>query len=201
MIMPRVDSLGITFLGEGDYKMKKTVLFVLLTVMAVCLCACGKKAAGKGSSGNSGETAVHPNALENVTESNYVNVVKDVFGIELKQENGWTVSEVLSPNKVNNLRLTYKTPADFDSNAWNAWFENLVSSALSADKDGIYALEINPDTGSVSKGGKYADANVFVEEEHLSFSYSFDGNSIQLIPVFYNDNKGGEITLSFTKTE
>ena len=201
MIMPRVESLGITFLGEGDYKMKKTELFVLLTVMAVCLCACGKKAAGKGSSGNSGETAVHPNALENVTESNYVNVVKDVFGIELKQENGWTVSEVLSPNKVNNLRLTYKTPADFDSNAWNAWFENLVSSVLSADKDGIYALEINPDTGSVSKGGKYADAKVFVEEEHLSFSYSFDGNSIQLIPVFYNDNKGGEITLSFTKTE
>ena len=201
MIMPRVESLGITFLGEGDYKMKKTVLFVLLTVMAVCLCACGKKAAGKGSSGNSGETAVHPNALENVTESNYVNVVKDVFGIELKQENGWTVSEVLSPNKVNNLRLTYKTPADFDSNAWNAWFENLVSSALSADKDGIYALEINPDTGSVSKGGKYTDAKIFVEEEHLSFSYSFDGNSIQLIPVFYTDNKGGEITLSFTKTE
>ena len=201
MIMPRVESLGITFLGEGDYKMKKTVLFVLLTVMAVCLCACGKKAAGKGSLGNSGETAVHPNALENVTESNYVNVVKDVFGIELKQENGWTVSEVLSPNKVNNLRLTYKTPSDFDSNAWNAWFENLVSSALSADKDGIYALEINPDTGSVSKGGKYTDAKVFVEEEHLSFSYSFDGNSIQLIPVFYNDNKGGEITLSFTKTE
>lgn len=201
MIMPRVESLGITFLGEGEYKMKKTILFVLLTVMAVCLCACGKKAAGKGSSGNSGETAVHPNALENVTESNYVNVVKDVFGIELKQENGWTVSEVLSPNKVNNLRLTYKTPADFDSNAWNAWFENLVSSALSADKDGIYALEINPDTGAVSKGGKYTDAKVFVEEEHLSFSYSFDGNSIQLIPVFYNDNKGGEITLSFTKTE
>ena len=189
------------FLGEGDYKMKKTLLFVLLTAMAVCLCACGKKAAGKGSSGNSKETAAHPNALENVTESNYVNVVKDVFGIELKQENGWTVFEVLSPNKVNNLRLTYKTPADFDSNAWNAWFENLVSSALSADKDGIYALEINPDTGAVSKGGKYEDAKVFVEEEHLSFSYSFDGNSIQLIPVFYTDNKGGEITLSFTKTE
>ena len=189
------------FLGEGDYKMKKTVLVVLLTAMAVCLCACGKKAVGKGSSGNSKETAAHPNALENVTESNYVNVVKEVFGIELKQENGWTVSEVLSPNKVNNLRLTYKTPADFDSNAWNAWFENLVSSALSADKDGIYALEINPDTGAVSKGGKYADAKKFVEEEHLSFSYSFDGNSIQLIPVFYTDNKGGEITLSFTKTE
>ena len=185
--------------------MKKTVLFVLLTVMAVCLCACGKKEAGensgKGSSGGSKETAAHPNVLENVTESNCVNVVKDVFGIELKQEDGWTVSEVISPNKVNNLRLTYKTPADFDSNAWNAWFENLVSSALSADKDGIYALEINPDTGSVSKGGKYADAKVFVEEEHLSFSYSFDGNSIQLIPVFYTDNKGGEITLSFTITE
>lgn len=193
------------FLGEGDYMMKKTVLFVFLTAMAVCLCACGKKAEGentvKGSSGGSKETAAHPNVLENVTESNYVNVVKDVFGIELKQENGWTVSEVLSPNKVNNLRLTYKTPADFDSNAWNAWFENLVSSALSADKDGIYALEINPDTGAVSKGGKYTDAKVFVEEEHLSFSYSFDGKSIQLIPVFYNDNKGGEITLSFTKTE
>ncbi len=185
--------------------MKKTVLFVLLTVMAVILCACGKKAAGensgKGSSGGSKEKAAHPNVLENVTESNCVNVVKDVFGIELKQEDGWSVSEVLSPDRVNNLRLTYKTPADFDSNAWNAWFENLVSSALVADTDGIYALIINPDTGAVSKGGKYTDAKRFVEEENLSFSYSFDGNSIQLIPVFFTDNKGGEITLSFTITE
>ncbi|MDR1927464.1 MAG: hypothetical protein LBQ33_02350 [Oscillospiraceae bacterium] len=102
--------------------MKKTIALALALVLALSLLtACGSSDSTGATGGNSGtpETSQGGNdttpsnsggtAVKDITADNWVMVVKDNYGLDLTMPNGWEVSEAYSPNKVDNVKVLYKT--------------------------------------------------------------------------------------------
>ena len=183
--------------------MKKKILFGLLTlVMCFTLVGCGSsenKSNKESNSGNSNTEDIHGSddkgaGLDNVTESNYAKVMKENFGIEPIYGEGWTIKEVKSPNKVNNLRVNYKTPKDIDEDEWT---KKYFDATAAVSTDGIYGVEMDFNTGALSKGPKLADYDSYKAGGYTGWYYYINGRQIQINPSIY----AGDALITFTFTE
>ncbi len=178
--------------------MKKKVLFELLVlIMCLTLVGCGsseKKSNKETNSGNIQGSDEKGANLDNVTEGNYAKVMKDNYGIEPIYGNGWTILEVKSPNKVNNLRVNYKTPKDIDSNEWT---KKYFDATLAISTDGIYGVEMDFNTGALSKGPKLSDFDSYISGGYTGWYYYWNNRQIQINPSIY----AGDALITFTFTE
>ena len=165
----------------------RKVLLLILTVF-VCMSMIGCKGNPKSKIDNHGLKSniqgsdKAGDGLNNVTEKNYAKVLKDNFGIEPIIGDGWKIKEVGSPNKVNNLRIQYTTPIDIDAHAET---KKYFDAMLAISTDGIYAVDLNWDTGALTKGDKYTDYEKFKNDYKSMWSYTYNGRNIQASVSIY----------------
>jgi len=178
--------------------MKKKVLFELLVlIMCFTLVGCGSsenKTNKETNSDNIQGSDEKGASLDNVTESNYAKVMKENYGIEPIYGDGWTILEVKSPNKVNNLRVNYKTPKDIDVNEWT---KKYFDETLAISTDGIYGVTLDFNTGALSKGPKLSDFDSYTSGGYTGWYYYWNNKQIQLNPSIL----AGDALITFTFTE
>lgn len=131
-----------------------------------------------------GYTGTEGASLKNVSNSNYADVAKSLFGIDVSTKSGWELKEAKSPNGVNNLIVSFKAPTDTDGKEIiKAYFDDCIK----ASGGSIYTQEINWDTMAVSKGETYTDFDAFFKAEGTSIGslntamwlYEYSGKSVQ----------------------
>ena len=173
--------------------MKKYLVGLLAIVLCFTLVGCGDKKESNTNtdSGNTQSCEITGTGLDNVTESNYGEVMKKTFGIDPIYGEGWTIKEVKSPNKVNNLRVNYKTPSDIDTAEWQKkYFDATV--AVSED-GGVYGMIMDMNTGSTSKGEKMTNYTEFEDGEYWGWYYTYGGREIQFTPSMF----AGDVLVTF----
>lgn len=190
--------------------MKKLLALLLATLMMLSFVACdnnGDEPANNDNSGvsQSGEMQGDNGSggavltLENLNDSNYTEVAKELFGLEIKPQDGWTLKQTSSPNKVNNLLIDFNIPDGVDGKKiMKAYFD-----ACAALPSGIWKQEINFETYAVSKGEQYSDFDAFfaAEGSHSdtltqgTWIYDFGGKSVS----FSYSCRLGMVELSFTR--
>ena len=183
--------------------MKKKILFgLLILVMCFTLVGCGssenKSNTGTNSGSNNSEN-IHGSdeqgaGLDNVTENNYAKIMKENYGIDPIYGDGWTIKEVKSPNKVNNLRVNYKTPKDIDTKEWT---KKYFDATLAISTDGIYGVEMDYNTGALSKGAQLSNYDSYESGGYTGWYYYWNGRQIQINPSIY----AGDALITFTFTE
>lgn len=170
--------------------MKKYLVGFLAIVLCFTLVGCGDKKenntntnSGNGGSGTNQGGEITGTGLDNVTESNYGEVMKKTFGIDPIYGDGWTIKEVKSPNKVNNLKVNYKTPNDIDPKEWTKkYFDATV--AVSED-GGVYGMKLDMNTGAASKGEKITNYADYENGDYWGWYYTYDGREIQFTPSIF----------------
>ena len=90
-------------------------------------------------------------ALEKLDDKNYVSVIKQVFGVDVAPQAGWTVYSAKSPNKVNNADVIYTNEGEVDSQAISKAF---CEQILAVTEDGMYTTDMDYNTFKISKGTK-----------------------------------------------
>ena len=177
--------------------MKKILVSLFVIALCFTLVGCGSKD-DKSNSDNGNKGSVQGSdkegdGLENVTESNYAKVMKENYGIDPIYGDGWKIKEVKSPNKVNNLRVNYSTPKDIDQDEWT---KKYFDATMNISSDGIYALEMNFDTGALYKGDKLTDYNQFRDGYYSGWYYYYNGREVQVNASIYP----GDALIIFTFT-
>lgn len=170
--------------------MKKYLVGLLAIVLCFTLVACGDKKESNTNteSGNGGSNTPQGNdntgvGLDNVTESNYGEVMKKFFGIDPIYGEGWTIKEVKSPNKVNNLRVNYKTPSDIDPKEWTKkYFDAMVAVS---ETGGVYGMILDMNTGATSKSELLTDYESYESGSYWGWYYTYDGREIQFNPSIF----------------
>ena len=175
--------------------MKKYLILILVLSFTLTGCFLNKK--NEVSTNTIEEPIKKPettkNSLENVTEDNYAQVMKEVFGIEPIYGEDWTIKEVRSPNKVNNFRVNYKTPYDINTDEWR---EKYFNATLAVSTDGINGIKMNMDTGALSKGEKVDSYAAYKAGDFNGWYYYFNGKQIQANISIY----AGDALIMFTIT-
>ena len=175
----------------------KILIGVLALVMCVTLVGCGDKkenntntySGNSGSGTNQGE--IKGTGLDNVTESNYGEIMKKTFGIDPIYGEEWTIKEVNSPNKVNNLRVNYKTPSDIDTAQWQKkYFDAMVAAS---EDGGVYGMILDMNTGAASKGAKMTNYTEYEDGEYWGWYYTYGGREIQFTPSMF----AGDVLVTF----
>ena len=170
---------------------KKLLMGLLAVVMCFALVGCGQEKTNNGGTNNTdgefqGDTN-GANALENVTESNYAKLAKSIFGIEIKEFDGWTLKEAVSPNKVNNLRLSYDAEnAEEAITVINYYFD----ACLSISTDGVYSYEYTENYSLVKKD-KYTDFNTYYDKEVTKIN-----EFASTIWIYDNNNKNIQFAIT-----
>ena len=187
---------------------------ILIGLMAFALCftftSCGNKTeekdavdaaekVGKALEKEFGDAGVRGSdqkgdGLDNVTEENYAKVMKANFGFEPIYGDGWTVKEVSSPNKVNNLRLNYKTPNDIVPDEWT---KKYFDAAMAVSTDGVRGMIMDMNTGKVSKSDKLANYESYKSGKYWGWYYEWNGREIQFNPSIFP----GDALVSFVFVE
>ncbi len=184
-------------------KILKIVLSMsLVFLFAFTLTGCDEKNSKNGGNTNGeyqGATEGAGDNLKNVTESNYVKVAKNVFGMDIDTHIGWTLVEAKSPNKVNNLTIDYTV-----SNGENGKeiIESYFNKALLISQDGVYSYGMNEDYTGMVKKDKYDTFASFAESKltdlmglyQTMWIYDYDGKTI-LFSINVDDDSSG---ISFT---
>ncbi|MBQ6818928.1 MAG: hypothetical protein IJP35_04895 [Clostridia bacterium] len=190
--------------------MKKLFALLLAMMMIFSLAACGENNTTdpdkdnpgtsqggemQGDNGSGGAALT----LENLNETNYSDIAKELFGLEIKPQDGWTLKDTSSPNKVNNLLIDFNVPDGTNGKeVLKTYFDACI-----ALPSGIWKEEIDWETYKVSKGDQFSDFDSFftAEGNHSdtltqgSWIYDFDGKSIQ----FSYSCRMGMVELSLTR--
>ncbi|MCQ2143063.1 MAG: hypothetical protein MJY56_03235 [Bacteroidales bacterium] len=114
-------------------------------------------------------------ALEKLDDKNYVSVIKQVFGVDVAPQSGWTVYSAKSPNKVNNADVIYSNEGEVDSESITRSF---VEQILSIAEDGVYATDTDFNTLKITKGKKietYEDYKSYACGENIYYVYGGKG--------------------------
>ena len=184
--------------------MKKLFALLLAVMMVFSLVACGSGKTPSGGSQSGGMQGDNGSdgaslTLENLTDKNYTDVAKKLFGLEIKPEEGQTLKDTSIPNKVNNLLINFNVPEGIDGKeVLKSYYDACV-----ALPSGIWKEEINWETYKVTKGEEFTDFVSFFEAEGYdggtmvsgNWIYEFEGKSIQ----FYYTYRMGMVELSFTR--
>lgn len=167
--------------------MKKIALLILCSIGVILMSSCGNsnendnqaaeevakkmdlpKDGTQGYSGNAGE------ALKNVTDGNYVTIAKDLFGLNVAPQDGWSLKSAKSPNKVNNLNIVYEM-ADADAaieTVAKAYFDQCLAVAA----DGVSSMKLDFNTGALNVGDKFADYDAYKAQSGGSHMWTYDYN-------------------------
>ena len=119
--------------------------------------------------------------LKDLNDDNWAAIFKNISGVEVVPAEGWTLKEAKSPNGVNNLNVVFLVPEDSDMDAVEADVKmDYLEKTLAVAEDGIYPVDMDWNTGTISRGDKYTDAAAFREAfpSAGNWFYDYDGNSI-----------------------
>lgn len=193
--------------------MKKIITLALALLMLVSLAACGtttntpdsgvnsetnsrtNSETNSGNSGNIQGSTEKGVGFDNVTESNFAQLLKENFGIDAIYGSDWTIKEVKSPNKTNNLRINWKTPSDINSDEWT---KKYFDACLEISTDGIYIVDMDMNSGALKKGEKLSDFNAYKSAGGFyGWYYYWNGRQIQANPSIL----AGDALVIFTFTE
>ena len=179
--------------------MKKYLVGLLAIVLCFTLVGCGDSKENNTNSGSNDKGTIQGDdskaaGLDNVTEDNYAKVMKEIFGIDPIYGDGWTIKEAKSPNKVNNLRVNYKTPKDIDKDEWT---KKYFDATLAISTDGIYGVVLDYNSGALSKGAQLTDYDSYKSGDYTGWYYYFNGKQVQINASIYP----GDALISFTFTK
>ena len=169
---------------------KKILTGILVVVMCFILVGCGKNENNGGASkDNTDQSEYQGNTeggkdLKGVSTSNYKDVAKTVFGLEIKDVTGWTIKDAKSPNGVNNLNIEYTVSNGEDAKSILEYYFNLCKSLST---DGIYSIGFNESYTAVVKKDKYEDFNTYFTTAgtqigdfyQVKWIYDNNGKSVQ----------------------
>ncbi len=179
---------------------RKFLVGLLAVILCLVLVGCGKEESSTKTNSNSGSKEniqgddKKGDGLDNVTDSNYAKVMKENFGIDPIYGEGWTIKEVKSPNKVNNLRVNYKTPSDIDKEEWT---KKYFDATLAISTDGINGVVMDYNTGALSKSDKLTSYDDYKNGSYTGWYYYYNDRQIQINPSIYPGD--ALITFTFTK--
>lgn len=169
--------------------MKKIALLILCSIGVIMMSSCGnsnenKQAEEVAKKMDLPKEGVHGSenagdGLQNVTDGNYVGIAKDLFGLNVAAQDGWTLKSAKSPNKVNNLNVVYEM-ADADAEietVAKAYFDQCLAVAA----DGVSSMKMDYNTGALNVGDKFADYASYRAQSDGShmWTYDYNGKSIQ----------------------
>ncbi len=151
----------------------------------------------KEADGGHGYTGSDGAALADVNADNYTQVALDVFGIEVSEADGWTLSSASSPNGVNNLTISAT-----NANDGKAIMQTYFDRCLKICPDGVFQQNIDWDTFVISKGTLFTSFDDYYASEAMEMEnfcngmwlYDFNGHGVQF-SYTYED---GRVDLSLT---
>lgn len=139
----------------------------------------------QGSGGEHGYTGKDGAALKSVDEKSFSAVVKEVYGLELSEADGWTVTKVESINGINDLGITAKLK---DADTAKAMMQLYFERCLSVGK--VFKENINWDTFKISRGERFESFDEFCAAEDIGESTASAFGSW----IYDNGDKGVQFT-------
>ena len=152
--------------------MKKILSAAFAAILCLMSASCGNNASKSGNKGTGSEaidelvkeieesskdggivgyTGDAGAALKKLDDKNYVSVIKQVFGVDVAPQAGWTVYSAKSPNKVNNADVIYTNEGEVNSESVSRPF---IEQILSITEDGVYVTKTDYNTLKITKGEK-----------------------------------------------
>lgn len=177
--------------------LKGLMTITMVLALTIALTGCGKdETDNKKNNNQSSNGEYHGNTegskdLKNVSNSNYKDVSKNVFGIKLKDTSGWVIKKAESLNGVNDLSLNYTVENGEDVKTILEYYYN---ECKSVSKDGIYEIEVNYDNYSVGKGTKFDNFESYYK------TITNIGTLYQGKWIYDNNGKGVQIAISINET-
>ena len=176
--------------------MKKLLAILLAAMMVFALAACGdnnttdpdKDNPGTSQSGNQGGTENQGGennnggelSLDNITDANYAEIVKTLFGIDVVPGDSWELKKAESTGTLaGGIGIVYQGSSTVDT---KEMMKKYYDATAAVSTDGIRLAKID---GSFSD--RIADFDTFYENETSArgakgdWSYEFDGNKIKFM--------------------
>ena len=176
--------------------MKKILAILLAAMMLLSLAACGdnnttdpdKDNPGTSQSGNQGGTENQGGennnggelSLDNITDANYAEIVKTLFGIDVVPGDSWELKKAESTGTLaGGIGIVYQGSSTVDT---KEMMKKYYDATAAVSTDGIRLAKID---GSFSD--QIADFDTFYENETSArgakgdWSYEFDGNKIKFM--------------------
>ena len=176
--------------------MKKILAILLAAMMLLSLAACGdnnttdpdKDNPGTSQSGNQGGTENQGGennnggelSLDNITDANYAEIVKTLFGIDVVPGDSWELKKAESTGTLaGGIGIVYQGSSTVDT---KEMMKKYYDATAAVSTDGIRLAKID---GSFSD--RIADFDTFYENETSArgakgdWSYEFDGNKIKFM--------------------
>ena len=136
-------------------------------------------------------------ALKKLDDKNYVSVIKQVFGVDVAPQAGWTVYSAKSPNKVNNADVIYTNEGEVNSESVSRPF---IEQILSITEDGVYVTKTDYNTLKITKGERiesYEDYKSYASGKNIYYVYG--GKGI-MASVYTRSSAKSTIEYTFTLT-
>lgn len=116
--------------------------------------------------------------LKNVTNDNYLEIAKGIFGVDLSPKDGWKFVEAKSPNKVNNLNVKYNIEGLSEA----AEAEALFNQCLAVTSDGNYPVKMDWNTGAMSRGPKCDTYEAYKENKDMGnmWFYAYGDKTVMM---------------------
>lgn len=161
---------------------------------------------GGGNSKKQGSTAETPASKEqtapakggdkiaDIADGNWQKVIKVNFGVDIPLPAGWSLKEVYSPNKENNVKLFLTISGDETGESFGKKF---FEATKTLSPHGNYKGEIDWETNKISKGEALTGFSYSGNSENIiaTWSYSFNSHSVH-INYYTMGNKEAEFTFS-----
>ena len=198
--------------------MKKILSAAFAAILCLMSASCGNNASKSGNKGTGSEaidelvkeieesskdggivgyTGDAGAALKILDDKNYVSVIKQVFGVDVAPQAGWTVYSAKSPNKVNNADVIYTNEGEVNSESVSRPF---IEQILSITEDGVYVTKTDYNTLKITKGEKiesYEDYKSYASGENIYYVYG--GKGI-MASVYTRSSAKSTIEYTFTLT-
>ena len=196
--------------------MKKILSAAFAAILCLMSASCGNNASKSGNKGTGSEaldgfvkeieesskdggivgyTGDAGAALKKLDDKNYVSVIKQVFGVDVAPQAGWTVYSAKSPNKVNNADVIYTNEGEVDSQAISKAF---CEQILAVTEDGMYTTDMDYNTFKISKGTKiesFEDYMANAMGQNIYYVYGGKG-----IMASANTRSSAKSTIEYTFT-
>ena len=198
--------------------MKKILSAAFAAILCLMSASCGNNASKSGNKGTGSEaldgfvkeieesskdggivgyTGDAGAALKKLDDKNYVSVIKQVFGVDVAPQAGWTVYSAKSPNKVNNADVIYTNEGEVDSQAISKAF---CEQILAVTEDGMYTTDMDYNTFKISKGTKIESFEDYMANAMGQNVYYVYGGKGIMASVYTRSSAKSTIEYTFTLT-
>ncbi len=171
--------------------MKKFLTLLLAAMMIFSLAACGNNETPSGNESDNPGSSQTDNqggesnnggelSLDNITDANYAEIVKTLFGIDLVPGDGWELKKAENTGTLaGGIGIVYQGSSTVDT---KEMMKKYYDATAAVSTDGIRLAKID---GSFSD--RIADFDTFYENETSmrgakgDWSYEFEGNKIKFM--------------------